>query len=311
MFPIVLLLIINTSFTQSIEKQICGQDLADEQIYFTLKDSVNTTAFVYNNEAAYKSVKTGLISGAIGVFAGLATVYISTMDDRGCDLGCAIAYTVVPIAAGGTSFLVGTTIGYLKNYNRRTSTVNHSNKRMPFKHLGFNTLLSFATSNNYTDVDDLNFKYGISYRNLYKSVYIPNKISLLYGRTTRWYHYKKSQPEFLPIWTEETTVGIEAVHINFNKLISLLYGLEAGVSFVESYKSLLQGETADIVRYKNLISPYFDFVIGFNTNIFSFLSWEFAFKYEPFGVYNMLKPRDEDILSQTHKIETSLMIYLY
>ena len=124
--------------------------MVEKQSYFTLKDSVNTTVFVYNNKAAYKSLKTGLISGSIGLVAGLAAVYLPTKSNSECDLDCAIAYTVVPIASGCASFLVGTTIGYVKNYDQRNSIVNYSQFKMPFKQIGINTVLSMPISDNYS-----------------------------------------------------------------------------------------------------------------------------------------------------------------
>jgi hypothetical protein len=89
-----------------------------------------------------------------------------------------------------------------------------------------------------------------------------------------------------------------------------LYGLEIGMCFSKAFKVKYGDETGSVIPYKNISVPYLDIVFGLNINLFSFLSWDISYKYEPYSVYNELKLARADYLSQTHKIETSFSLYL-
>ena len=296
----------NSAFSQSSEKTFHKKDISGKHIYFTLNDSVKTTVFVYNNKAACQSVKIGLISGAIGYVVGLGAVYLAMKDHSYCDLGCAITYAVAPVFVGGVSFFAGTTIGYVIHYEERNTIINYSSAKRVFKQIGINSAMSLPVSDNY-GIGKITF--GISYRNLYPQKYIPNKLSLNYGYEALWYNYYDERQDFSDIWSDEWHVGLEAIHIDYQSFFSLLYGLELGVCFSESFKNVRQGDDYKNVPYKNVVSPYADLIIGINVNLFHFLSWDLTYRYEPYGIYNKLKPQDAKIISNTHKVATTLSLY--
>lgn len=302
---LIVIFLANTVFSQTTANKFHKSDIS-HKAYFTLNDSVKTTAFVYNNKAAYKSVKIGLLSGAAGYVAGLGFVYLSMKDHSSCDLGCAIAYTFVPIFTAGLAFLTGTTIGYVINYEHRNTFVNYPLPKRPFKQIGINSAMLFPVSDNSSSGT---FTFGLSYRNLYSQKYIPNRLSLNYGYNAMCFYYNNTRQDYTPIWSDQWHVGLEAVHIDYSRFFSFLYGLELGFYYSKASKNIRQDEHYNTVPYKNVAAPYVDLILGINVNLFHFLSWELSYLYEPLGIYEKLKPADAKIISGTHKIVTSLSLY--
>ncbi len=272
--------------------------------YFTFNDSVKTAATIYNNMAAYKAVKTGLISGLIGTAVGFGVAYILT-DKQACDMGCAITYTMIPLVAGVISFIAGTTISYTVNYDERNNFENFPHPNRPFNQIGINFIVAGPISDG---PQNGGVSLGTSYRNLNTKFYLPNKLSVIYGNSESAYYLYKFDG-YPQIYSNDHRISIEGVHVNYNSIFSFLYGVEVGIVFSDAYTPEIQDDFYIEVPYKNTITPFIDFIAGFNLNLFSWLSSEISYKYEPYGPYNSLKPPNAQLYSNTHKLSFSLSTY--
>ncbi|GEM_PF-2755500 len=297
---------VNFSFAQAKRNDLSPSLNFLTCTYFNLTDSVNTYSTVYNNKAAYAAVKTGLTWGTAGFLSGLALAYISTHSKKSCDLGCAITYAVLPSFLGFTGFLGGTTIGYIKNYTYRNQSRKAASLRRPLKQLGFNLNFAWPLGNNY---DQEGIVTGLSFRNLCRKRYIPNKIALLYGYSQKTYYYTYSQDEavsYRDIQSRETLLGVSLIHQNSRRVFSFLYGIETGLIFSKSSKIGYN----HVTPYKNLTCPYLDVLAGLNINIFSFLSMDLTYRFEPIGSYDKLKPDRKYSRLSTRNISTIFYFYV-
>jgi len=301
---LIFLSLLNSTFAQSIRN-----GSYKEHKFFTLHDSVNTIANVYNNKAANKAFTNGLIWTAIGAGVGLSTAALNIVFSEHCDLGCGLAIVALPILFGGVGFIGGSTISYFIHYDDRNTFMNYPYSKMRFKHRGVNAVFSVP-------------KYGygktflgISYRNLCEEFYLPTKLTLLIGLESYGnYLYRKNLPNkfddpFSYITSNEINFGLGAVHVNYNSLFSFLYGIEFGMNYTTAKILVKSEEEYHHIPYLKLFLPYIDLMVGFNINLLSFLSWDAAYVYEPYGIYQSLKPANHSINPYQWKINSSLSFY--
>jgi hypothetical protein len=273
-----------------------------EKDFFTLNDSVQTVSVMYNNKAMLHALTVGAITG--GAVSGVTAVLLVASGKTGNDM---VPWFFFPIAVGGITFVVTTAINYLLNSDDAKIYVNFSSPYQSFNHLGlFSSFAAIITSNS----NNLDFSFSFSYRNLNKKMYLPSKISVLFGVGQRMYIYEfpiNSSYSGCDISGEESRFGIEALYVNYNNLFSLLYGIETGVQFFNG--SLFTYNKDDIIKERNGISPYIKLIGGFNMNFTNWLSWEIAYKYEAYGIYDNLKPEKANIINRNHFLSTTVAIY--
>lgn len=306
---VILFFSLSLTFAQSIQNDSLHHKSYSNYKFFTLHDSVNTITNVYNNKAANKAFTNGLIWAAIGAGVGLSTAALNIIFSEHCDLGCGLAIVALPILFGGVGFISGSTISYFIHYDDRNTFINYPYSKMRFKHRGINAIFS-VPKYGYGKTS-----LGISYRNLREEFYLPTKLTLLIGFEPHGYYlYKKNLPDkfddsFSYITSNEINFGLSAVHVNYNSVFSFLYGLEFGMNYATAKILLKTEEDYQNVPYLKLFLPYIDLMVGFNINLFSFLSWDAAYVYEPYGIYPSLKPANHSIKTYQWKINSSLSFY--
>lgn len=269
------------------------------QPYFSLRDTVPVTAVIYNNKAAFRALKTGLTFAAVGYGVGFGLVYLSEGRGKNCDLGCTIAYAVVPLVTGSASMLLATTIDYTRHKQWQKVPVHSRYKNRPFKHLGLSLQLS-ATTRDYWSAEI--WQLGLVYRNLNRKHYLPTRITVLAGGSNYWLDYKNTDG-YQSYWTEDVFAGIELVYANFRQPFSPLYGIASRVHHL-NYK--MEGR-----QDKNNWAADIDLILGLHIQLFSFLSSELRWVYQPYGVYEQLQPADTKKTSATRKIEAGFQFYLF
>jgi len=233
-------------------------------------------------------------------------------------MGCGIALTMGPIIIGSLSFLAGTTISYFINSDN--SSIN-PNLKKSFKQIGFSVSIPAPLPIAYTPgVSNGKFTFGISYRNLNTKAYLPNRISLLYGNGSVYYNYISNVFENgnFSIYGEESTLSLEMVNVNYNKVLSFLYGVEIGVVSSNMHSVVLEkkdppdpngwNEYYVDIPYKKVTTPIVDLMFGVNANLFSWLSWDLIYKIVPFSAYKNLKPKNAETPFITNKLITSLSV---
>lgn len=314
----VLFAVSNLTYSQFSVKEDSTNIVYTQKDYFTFNDSVYASSIVFNNKLAYNSVKTGLISAGVGAAITFGAVYFSFAHNKSCDLGCAIALTMGPIIIGGVSFLAGTSISYFLNLDEAMITPN---LKKSFKQIGFGLSIPAPLPiANTPGVSNGKFTFGISYRNLNTKAYLPNRISLLYGNGSVYYNYTSNAFENgnLSIYGEESTLSLEMVNVNYNKVLSFLYGVEIGVVSSNMHSVVLEKkDTPDPngwneyyvdIPYKKVTTTIVDLMFGVNANLFSWLSWDLIYKIGPFSAYKNLKPKNADTPFITNKLITSLSV---
>ena len=287
-FIIILLLLFANTQAQSLAFKNSSKRLVANN-YFSLNDSVQTSTIVYYNERAGKALKVGAWTGVIGAVVGLAVVGSLASDFFGSD------HTTIPAAMGGIGLVLGTTVGYILNSNNRVETF----EKKQFNQIGISATFLLPVNDSYYGMD---YTFGLSYRTLNNKLYLPSRISLQFSTTDKM-HYNYYD-RF--IWSDGTSISIEGVYVNYNKLFSVLYGLEVGMFFANASE---YNDASTVIPYKEIATPFIDLIAGFNINIFSFLSWECAYKYEPFGPYQKLKPNNSEMMENPYKVTTSLLVY--
>ncbi len=308
----------NLMYAQYLEKNYFANNSKERQNYFTVNDSVYASSIVFNNKLAYSSVKTGLISGALGAAITFGAIYISTVNKDNCDMGCGIALTMGPILIGSLSFLAGTTISYLINSN---NAYINPNQKESFNQFSFSISIPMPLPIPYIPRSpNGKFTFGISYRNLNTIKYLPNRISLLYGISDLYYSYASNTLEqgYFSLYGKESTISIEMVNIDYNKVLSFMYGIEIGAAFVNAHSVKLEykeppetnsgNEYYVEIPYKNTTAPAFDIILGVNSNLFSWLSWDLVYKIELYGAYRNLKPKNMETKHSVNQIITSLSV---
>ena len=303
MILIITAFLINSGFTQSPSNDFHKTKLSADQNYFTLNDSIKTISFVYNNKAANHAFITGTLWG-IGGYLSALIITSSIADNTNCDLSCSVNYAVISMISGAVGLLAGAAYGYLKHYDDRYTIVHYPRSRRKFNHIGISAGVSVPISDNY-GVE--NYSFGISYRTLYSKKYLPNKLSLIFGQNELYYYYRNSQGN-MDVWSDEWHIGIKALYMKHEKILSFLYGIETGF-YKSNAQTIVSGGYYKDGIDKIFYSPYIDLIVGININLISFLSWDLTYKYEPYGIYNKMKPADSELISHTHKIETSLVWY--
>ncbi len=253
----------------------------------------------------YKALKIGIFSGLGGAVAGLAASYFIMLGENECDIMC--PYVILPPLIGTSAFIIGTVAGYAINYGKRHEFTNYAYNKRKFKQLGFFITLSpvLEYEHNYQIM-------GISYRNTYPKYYLPNQISLLVGGRYRGHNYVNGGKDVYAE-IEDTIIGLKLVKTNYNKMLSLLYGVEVGYFSSKEKSHYVSGNDYESNPFKidKYSSAYIDLIIGFNVNIFSFLNFESFYSFEPYDPSTKFMTDDINSRTYSNKISFSFMIYFW
>ncbi len=260
------------------------QPLTYRPIFFTEKilqpDSVDALSILYYNAYAYKKAKYGLITGAVGMGLGAGLVWLKFRTDNTCDLGCAIAAIVVPLAGGVLGFTLGVLHASVKYRSEAGRRIHTTKKYLPFKKLGL--AYNFNESSSY---------YSLLARRLPRAWYYPSTVKLYFFRMEKTYDYE-SKTDVNGYWSYAYVHGVvkggglQLLWIDYQRVLGWILGMDIGWGFGNKFDQTI----AEKFSYRKASAINLHLIFGSNLNLFSSFSINANYRYRLYGIADVLKP---------------------
>lgn len=219
----------------------------------------------------------------------------------------------------GVGFLTGTTIGFVRgvNYNniKKDNTDFHL-RRYKFGYMIVYEIAPLNTSNkkNYKGVsrysDDMPGMLLI-FRSISDIPFLPDKFEIgwgkiFWGRTSNY-----EIPTVARLYLQK--VELNALYSIYSlKLFSIKGGLGIGYNWgKERTYNQINDIMLNDIETKNIKSVFVKLIIGTEFNIFDFIFTDISFQFEPLGIYQQIKHKDNYSFIQNFTIRFSAGSYIF
>jgi hypothetical protein len=97
---------------------------------------------------------------------------------------------------------------------------------------------------------------------------------------------------------------------DYRKLFSFIYGLSFGYAKGRFTETVYEPEYLNLQDsyYKTL---YMDLILGVNVNVFKFMHFQLAHKFEPYGPYNVIKDHGGFSGLIQHSVSASFRSFIF
>ncbi len=294
----VVLVLLSVFCTSAIAQQLTYRPVFSSESTFQ-QDSIDARSILYYNAYAYKKAKYGLLLGAAGVGLGAGLIWLKTRNESTCDLGCAIAYIVVPLTGGVLGFSVGTLYATAKFRSEDGKRIHTRRRSVVFKKFGIT--YDFNGEASY---------WGAVYRRLPSAFYQPTTFKIYFFRTEKSYDYESetSVDNYWPVTSTFGTVngaGVQVMWVNYYRVLGWALGFDLGWAMGNNLKQWINN--TEVYRDVSTFNAYVNF--GSNLNVFTSFGITAMYRYRLHGVEDALKPGGYKALDNRYSFALGVVYY--
>lgn len=269
---------------------------------FVLNDSLLDDSYIFERAGMRNPFITGLWTGLTGAAIGIGLTLIEI--DKPTSYGPP-PQLIIPLFTAGVGLLFGTVGGLIARYGIEDGEDFYIKK--PFLHFGGVYSNSYLLGD-HVDGQARSIAFGLSYRNLNQSYFLPNKLSIYYELNHDYiYSYTESKYRDSQLKVSENRIYLELTNISFEAPASIIYGLDFGVTSVKYRKHEPYGEE---FPNKTTTLPVLGIIGGINLNLTSMVTLDLIYRHQLIGPYKRLQPSGTTLKNHVYKVSTSISFFI-
>ena len=269
------------------------------QLFSGRADSLPSTSFLFYDGHAYRTFRAGAFAGSAAALLGTGLLAFSLRNQNSCDLGCAVAFTVVPIFSWAIGFTAGTTYGYFAYKKHRGRLIHTRDKYKRFYRYGLKVGASFSSY-------DATVPVALTVRADEGRSYLPNTFAVTYSGGTTWDYDETNNSSGGGSYDQIDyyRLGFEALQTDYHKVVSLMYGFEFGLAMIDTRPD--GGGAISSRRF----AGFLNFALGTHVNVFHWADFQALYRLEPWNGLNGRINRRNVPVSINHLVTIALSVFI-